>query len=229
MNISIAARSKISKDLDTIISAVRTTSGYDIQRVYTHVSCTDSTVNAKTMFKVSASGGKKMIPFMFGYNVAEDGSLKRREALRPCAGRLAHDAAVAIGEYGRSITASEDDEFEDENSFVEDLEDPDSIQDTLGDIAEQVDDALDTMEDEYPDDPSIEVNNNIDGHYIVECDKCHGIFISALVESDQPVKSVSGTCPICDSETDQTVKWVIHAVNDHLIEDPTDIPPDKMT
>ncbi len=70
-------------------------------------------------------------------------------------------------------------------------------------------------EEEYEDpesDPDIETDNNIEGHYIAECDRCHGIFISALVESDQQVEYISGICPLCEKESDQYIKWIIKPV-----------------
>ena len=71
---------------------------------------------------------------------------------------------------------------------------------------ETFDDNLDDMAD------TIEIDNNIDGHLIAECDKCHGIFISAMIESDQEVEKISGICPLCEKESDQYIKWVVKAI-----------------
>ena len=68
---------------------------------------------------------------------------------------------------------------------------------------------IDEVED---DDIDIELDNNIANHFIAECNNCQGIFISALTESDQEVESISGTCPLCDKETQQYLKWVIRDV-----------------
>lgn len=59
------------------------------------------------------------------------------------------------------------------------------------------------------DDPSIEMENNIENHYIAECESCGGIFISAILESDQEIDHVTGVCPLCEKETNQYLKWVI--------------------
>lgn len=92
--------------------------------------------------------------------------------------------------------------YEDENNFV------DSI-DNLADNVEEVQDTLDDIEE---DDIDIETDNNIANHYIAECDSCHGVFISAMVESDQEVEKISGVCPLCDKDTDQYLKWLVKEV-----------------
>ena len=83
------------------------------------------------------------------------------------------------------------------------------IGETIDDLADDVEDIQDTIDEVQEDDIDIELDNNIANHYVAECDNCHGIFISALVESDQDVEKISGTCPLCDKETDQYLKWVI--------------------
>lgn len=83
------------------------------------------------------------------------------------------------------------------------------IGETIDDLADDVEDIQDTIDDVQEDDVDIELDNNIANHYIAECDNCHGVFISALVESDQAVEKISGTCPLCDKETDQYLKWII--------------------
>ena len=109
-----------------------------------------------------------------------------------------------------SITAAEeDDEFNFDDFDDEPLEDEDSTEEAF----EEADTELENEEYEDPEeDVSIETDNNIEGHYIVECNRCHGIFISALVESDQVVEYVSGVCPLCQKESDQYVKWVVKPV-----------------
>lgn len=90
----------------------------------------------------------------------------------------------------------------------------DAIEDTVDDIADAVDDIQDTMEDVEEDDIDIEMENNIANHYVAECDSCHGVFISALVESDQEVESITGICPLCDKDTTQYLYWIIKNVRD---------------
>lgn len=93
-------------------------------------------------------------------------------------------------------------------------DDMDDFNDTLDDVADTVEDIQDTVDDEVDqDDPTIDTDNNIANHYIAECDTCHGLFISAVIESDQEVEKISGVCPICGKETDQLLRWVIHEVD----------------
>lgn len=101
------------------------------------------------------------------------------------------------------IVAAEDD-FLDEDV---------GLSDTLDDLADNLEDVQEQVEDVDEDEIDIEMDNNIDSHYIAECDRCHGLFISAVVESDQEVKSVSGTCPLCGKETEQNLNWIIKAVD----------------
>ena len=100
---------------------------------------------------------------------------------------------------GDSITAAaDDDEFDDQ----------------LTDMSDTIDDMQDTLDEVVEDDPGIEIDNNITDHYIAECDRCHGVFISAMVESDQEIEFVSGVCPLCGKESDQYLKWIIRDVGD---------------
>lgn len=124
----------------------------------------------------------------------------------------------------QTITAADDfdsDDFDDDDfdeiphEPVEDdtVADDDSITDTLNDMSEQLDDLQDDITDpSNEDDINIDINNNIDNHYIAECEKCHGIFISSLIASDQQVESIHGVCPLCDKESDQYLKWIVEAV-----------------
>lgn len=116
---------------------------------------------------------------------------------------------------GQRIVAADEDEFDAEMDMPEDdylLEDDDAINDQLDDIADTVDNMQDTIDEIEEDDIDIELDNNIDGHYIAECDKCHGVFISAISESEQYIEKITGVCPLCDEETDQYLKWVVKSV-----------------
>lgn len=98
-----------------------------------------------------------------------------------------------------------------------DIDGEDEFVDTVDDLSDSVDDIQDTLDEIdgteiEEDDIDIELDNNIANHYIAECDTCHGIFISALVESDQEVEKVSGICPLCDKETDQYLKFIVRPV-----------------
>lgn len=114
----------------------------------------------------------------------------------------------------RSIFAADvDDEEFNEPTPGEFIDDSDGFEDTLDDVADTVDDMQDQLDDIDIDDVDIEIDNNISNHYIAECDRCHGVFISAVIESDQQIDKISGTCPLCDKETEQHLKWVIRDVN----------------
>lgn len=112
----------------------------------------------------------------------------------------------------RYIKAAEDDE-----DFMDDFDEgeADGIMDAMDSIADNVEDLQDSIDDVEEDDVEIAINNNIADHYIAECDQCNGIFISAVVESDQVIDHVSGTCPLCGKDTDQYLKWVIKSVTEN--------------
>lgn len=121
-----------------------------------------------------------------------------------------------VQERQRIFAADEDFQDEDDqelgfdDSAVE--EDEDTFDDNLDDMADAIDDMQDQLDEVQEDDVDIEIDNNVEGHLIAECDKCHGIFISAMMESDQEVDKISGICPLCDKESDQYFKWVIKAI-----------------
>lgn len=105
------------------------------------------------------------------------------------------------------------DESPDMSDMSDMTEDDDAFNDQLDDIADDIEDMKDDVNEVEEDDPSIELENNINNHYIAECERCHGIFISAVSESDQVIDKVSGVCPLCDHETDQYLKWIIKSVD----------------
>ena len=106
--------------------------------------------------------------------------------------------------------ADEDfDEFDDVD--MEDVDDADGVIDALDDLSDNVEELQDAVDDIEEDQVDIAVNNNIADHFIAECDRCHGIFISAVVDSDQDIEYVTGLCPLCGRETDQYLKWIIKA------------------
>lgn len=85
-------------------------------------------------------------------------------------------------------------------------EDP---EDTIDDLTDTLDDLNEALDDFEEDDVDIEMDNNIADHLIAECDKCHNIFITSVIQSDQQVDKIAGICPICDEESDQFIKWVV--------------------
>ena len=91
--------------------------------------------------------------------------------------------------------------------------DEDSVADSLDDLTDSVDDLQDDMEEIREDDPNIEVENNIENHFIAECESCGGIFISAMLQSDQEIDHITGICPLCERETNQYLNWVIKKVS----------------
>lgn len=130
------------------------------------------------------------------------------------------DAAAAIlNSRHVPITAADVDDADEDAFGFDSFDDPDRKDDE--DIIIEPEDEEIVLEDtENPEglmedpetDPDIATDNNIENHYIVECDRCHGIFISALLESDQVVEHVTGVCPLCEKESDQFIKWVIKPV-----------------
>ena len=114
------------------------------------------------------------------------------------------------------IAAADDDEFD----FTIDDEEPSDDVDGLSDDIEEIQDDIDDLQEEedsediFEDAPNIETENNIDNHYIAECDRCKGIFISAVLESDQEIGSINGVCPLCGKESEQQLKWVVRPVEE---------------
>lgn len=95
----------------------------------------------------------------------------------------------------------------------DDFESTDSIVDQIDEVSDQLDEMQEDIDDIQQEDPNIMVENNIDNHYIAECDACHGIFISSMIASDQEVDKITGICPLCEKETDQYLNWVVKAVD----------------
>ena len=95
------------------------------------------------------------------------------------------------------------DDFEEFNA------DDEAFGEQLDQIQDNIEDIQDTVDDIQEDDVAIEVDNNIVDHLIAECDNCKGIFISAMIASEQDIESINGVCPICNKETTQTLKWIV--------------------
>lgn len=101
-----------------------------------------------------------------------------------------------------------------DSSIDNDIDDVDSMLDAVDDVADAVDDIQDSLDDMDEDDVNIAVNNNITNHYIAECEKCQGVFISPIVNSSQGIDKVTGICPLCNKESDQYLRWIIKDVAD---------------
>ena len=110
--------------------------------------------------------------------------------------RIIHAKTNSNGK--RRIYADENvfaDEYEFEGADLDDVSTED-IKDDMG-------------EDGKQDGSAIEMDNNITNHLVAECENCHGIFISAMLASDQVIESINGVCPLCNKDTEQSLKWII--------------------
>lgn len=117
------------------------------------------------------------------------------------------------------ITAAEDDEADYDLPAEDDV----NLSDAQSDDARVDIDVHDYVNDAESEEPeveeleedlegSIEVDNNINNHYIAECDRCHGVFISSVEVSDQDIESIEGICPLCNRDSTQQLKWKIEEV-----------------
>lgn len=182
--------------------------------------------DASCIVNASITAGDKTINLSFEYVVSDNeiycsddvGSLAKL-----IKSKLLGDVTAAASDRpltSVAVTAADDDEdteepaVDDFSGFDEfdEFGDPADIADSVDDLADSVDELQDRIDETDPDEVNIDIDNNIDGHYIAECERCHGVFISAVVESDQVVDSISGICPLCEKETTQYLKWVIKAV-----------------
>lgn len=111
--------------------------------------------------------------------------------------------------YSQKIMAAEGDVFDDEMGFDEMSDEDDAIADQIDNIQDNLEDVQDAVEDIQEEDVDIDIDNNIVNHLIAECENCKKTFISAMIESDQEVESISGICPCCGKDTVQQLKWVI--------------------
>lgn len=112
-----------------------------------------------------------------------------------------------------SFDEPDDDRFTDDADAQVEEKSPDSVDDSLDNIEDTLDDINDALDSFQEDNIDIDTENNISDHYIAECEKCHGIFITAVTESDQKIDRISGTCPLCDQDCDQYLKWVVKDVD----------------
>ena len=99
--------------------------------------------------------------------------------------------------------------------FMDDVEDIENVSESIEDASDAVEDLKDTIDDidDNPEDTLLDIDNNIENHYIAECERCHEVFISAVVESDSPVESIEGECPCCHEHTKQNLKWIVRDVD----------------
>ena len=116
--------------------------------------------------------------------------------------RISKKSAVFAAEDDMNFDSLDEDLDENDGEFESDSDQ--ELDDYVEDDIEEIDE----------DDVDIDTDNNIANHYIAECDACHGVFISAMIESDQQVDHISGICPLCNKDSDQYLKWIIRDVDD---------------
>lgn len=92
--------------------------------------------------------------------------------------------------------------------YLEDASNVSDAVDKASDAVEDMEEAVSNLSD-TPEDTILNIENNIENHYIAECKRCHEVFISAVVESESDVDAVNGECPCCHEETEQELKWIV--------------------
>ena len=112
--------------------------------------------------------------------------------------KITKKSIMAADDFG-----GDDSIFDDEEGFEEDVENADAEE------TEEDDNTFGEEENIEEDDVAIDIDNNIVNHLIAECENCKGIFISAMIASDQDIESINGICPLCNKDTTQTLKWII--------------------
>lgn len=189
-----SAQRSINRKQDEVTASAKAIK-YDVTKDYIEATCT---------FELDGDS-KSSVQSSIRYSL-EDGVVYANKNISDVTKAILSDISVST-----PITAAEDDE--DEFGF-DDFEDEGFNDEPMEDSGEDEEIPLEEGEElEDPEEePNIETENNIENHYIVECDRCHGIFISALVESDQVIDHISGVCPLCEKESDQYVKWVVKPV-----------------
>ena len=158
----------------------------------------------------------KAVPFELSYIAAEDGYWYTdydEDTYEDLYRRYTGDYDTV--QSSTAIFAADEDDpfadmgFDDEPESDVPMTDSDNMADSIDEMSDTLDDLNDALKDFDEDDIDIETENNISDHYIAECEKCHGVFITAVLESDQEIEKISGVCPLCDEECDQYLKWVI--------------------
>lgn len=111
------------------------------------------------------------------------------------------------------MAADDDDPFAAKDEFEEDapeFNDEDDAEASDETQSEDEDDDTGPSQDVV----DIDTDNNIADHYIAECSKCHGIFISPVIKSDQLIDEIQGVCPLCHATTSQKLKWIVELNED---------------
>lgn len=202
------------EDADTIVRGLNVSAGTKFEVVDIVLSSTDGIDDSDEVVPLSAKVSIKDengASTKFTLKYEWDDALYALFEVRPTVEMLKRRLNKSKSVKSARIVAAEEDVVDDE--FVDDvIDDASGLDDRLDDIQDTVENMQDDIDDIQEDDTLLEVDNNIADHYICECERCHGIFISALIESEQQVDHVSGICPLCDEETDQYIKWIIRDV-----------------
>ena len=204
-------------DIDSATNIANDESGLDYQWIdinvdeRSHPNKHTSTYDAKALM-ISASSPEFVISWSYELDTHDSDvvmwDLTSSVTPEELADRIIQKGAAKV-QASTYVAAADDDEFDSE--FISDA-DEDNIDDQLDNLADNIEDIQDAVDDIQEDDVSIDTDNNIANHYIAECDNCHSVFITAVLESDQTVEKISGVCPICEKETDQYLRWVIKEV-----------------
>lgn len=129
--------------------------------------------------------------------------------------QCARKILASLGALETIMAAGEDDDMnvsETDSVLEPEFVGDNNVTDAVDNLADAVEDIQDDLQDIQEDEVTIHSENNIEGHLIAECEKCTGIFISAMVKSDQKVDSITGVCPLCGKESIQKFKWVVDAL-----------------
>lgn len=217
----------LSNDLKKVLTAATNTCNIAMRPASFRVSSLYDPKEQATTYKgecmVCCEGREGLMPVMLCYSQDREGRLILKDDHTKYAADLVNTIQSCEAQPNtQKVTAStavmaadgEDTEEDFGASEEEFSEDPDteSTADAVDTLTDAVDELQDTVEEVQEDDPSIEIDNNIENHYIAECDRCHGVFISALVEADHEVSKISGICPLCEKESDQQLKWIVRSV-----------------
>lgn len=191
----VQAASKLSKRGLKVV-------GYTINTPESNLDNSDTVIPITLSLQVSDGKNKKSIKCSYS---VDNQNIYTNFDVDDISKQLANKfiGATTTIKHSKKIVAA-DEEF---------LDEPTDLDEAVDDLADTVEDVQEQIDDVEEDEPTIEINNNIDGHYIAECERCHEIFISAVMESDQEIDHVSGICPLCGKDTNQYLKWVIKSVN----------------
>lgn len=215
----------IASDLKQVLTAATNTaniafkpSTYKVSSLYDPKDCCNK---LKGECYVTADGQEAPLSVVLSYTVDNDGKVRlvgdhtqyAANLVNCCSNTTAArpvQASTAVMAAGDDFESTEED-FGDFDDTAADASSEDTA-DAVDALSDAVDELQETVDEVEEDDPNIEMDNNIENHYIAECDRCHGVFISALTETDHEVASIKGICPLCEKESEQQLKWIVRSV-----------------